>query len=126
MQKLLIATHNPAKVAELSKGIKHYLNNVEIISLKELHISDEPEEIGKTFIENSRLKAEYYGNLAKLPAIADDGGLTIDALNGEPGIQSKRWLGRDATDQELIDYTLQKMKHIPSNKRTAQFKIALT
>ncbi len=125
MRKLLIATHNQAKLDEIQKFLKHLLPHLEIVSLKDLAITDEPEETGKTFTENAKLKAEFYARLTGLPSIADDGGLLIDALHGEPGIHSSRWLGRPATAQELIDYCLLRMKDVPDDKRTARFETCL-
>jgi XTP/dITP diphosphohydrolase len=126
MNKLLIATHNPAKLMELKKVIKPLINrNLEIISLEDLHLNQEPEETGKTFKENALLKAKYFAVLSNLPTLADDGGLTIDSLNGEPGVKSKRWLGYDATDEELINYTLERLSDCPPSKRNAALEVCL-
>ena len=97
----------------------------ELLSLDDLHIMDDPEETGKTFLENARLKAEYFAKLTNLPTVADDGGIEIDALSGEPGIHSKRWLGRVATDDELVSNTLKRLNGVPFEKRTAHFRITL-
>lgn len=123
--KILIATHNPAKQSELQKWLRKAIAGIEVVTLDDLHITDDPEETGKTFAENAKLKAEYYAKKSRLPTIADDGGIEIDALNGEPGVISKRWLGHDATDQELIDYTLLRMKDVSPDKRTARFTVVL-
>ena len=129
MQKLLLATHNPAKKQELKEGFMAFFVETghapSLQTLDDLHITADPEETGKTFLENAQLKAEYFAKLSGLPTIADDGGIEIDALGGEPGIHSKRWLGRDATDQELIENTLLRLKDIPFEKRTAHFRIVL-
>jgi len=82
----------------------------------------EPIESGSTFEENARIKAQFYAGQTKIPTLADDGGLMIDALNGAPGVISRRWPGYEATDRELIDYALEKMKNIPKDERTAQLK----
>lgn len=84
-----------------------------------------PEENGATFEENAKLKAQFYGNKTGLPAIADDGGLAIEALQGEPGVKSRRWPGHEATDQELIDYALEKLRGVPLEKRTAKLETCL-
>ena len=124
--KLLIATHNPAKKQELWNGFAPLLiSKINLLFLDDLHITNEPEETGKTFEENARLKAEYFADISHLPTVADDGGIEIDALGGEPGVKSRRWLGYDASDKELIDYTLLRMKDIPKDKRTARFKVVL-
>jgi len=129
MKKLLLATHNPAKKQELKEGFSSLLDRagraLPLLFLDDLHITADPEETGKTFLENAKLKAEYFAKLSGLPTVADDGGIEIDALGGEPGIHSKRWLGRDATDQELIEHTLLRLKDIPLEKRTAHFRIVL-
>jgi len=126
IQKLLIATHNPAKKQELRFGFSSDLSSkVNLLFLDDLKIKNDPEETGKTFFDNAKLKAEYFSSLANLPTIADDGGIEIDILNGEPGVHSKRWLGRDATDSEMIQYTLERLDGIPIQKRTAKFTVCL-
>ncbi len=124
--KLLIATHNPAKKRELGEGFVSLIpSGVKFLSLDDLRIKNDPKETGKTFLENARLKAHYFAKLSNLPTVADDGGIEIDALAGKPGVHSKRWLGRDATDKEMIDYTMQQLRDIPVQKRTAQFTVCL-
>lgn len=126
MRQLLIATHNPAKKDELKNGLAPLLkSDIALMLLNDLNIDSEPEETGKTFSENARLKALYFSQISKLPTIADDGGITIDILNGEPGVHSKRWLGRDATDKELTEYTLNRLQGIPDEKRTCQLTLCL-
>jgi XTP/dITP diphosphohydrolase len=118
--KLLIATSNPGKLAE----IKLFLGKlpVEVVSLKDVGIAADADENGSTFRENAVIKARYYSQKSGLPTIADDGGFEIDALNGEPGVKSHRWIhgDREDTDEELITYTMEKMKKIPLYKRGAQ------
>lgn len=123
--KLLIATHNPAKKKEIGEWLGQEIPNVEIITLDYLQIKEDPDETGKTFEENAILKAAFYAEKSGLPSIADDGGLQIDALGGAPGVMSKRWLGRAAPDQELINHTLAMMKEVPPHKRTARFTLVL-
>lgn len=114
--KLLIASHNPAKIKEY----KRYLSelSLELVSLLDLNIKEEAPEDGKTFEENAINKAKFYQKLTGLSAIADDGGLIIDALNGAPGLKSRRWLGYRMTDEEMIQSIIEKMKDIPEGKRT--------
>jgi XTP/dITP diphosphohydrolase len=114
--KLLIASHNLAKVDEY----KRYLSDLplKLISLSDLNIKEEAPEDGETFEENAVKKAKFYQKLTGLPAIADDGGLMIDALNGAPGIKSRHWLGYRMTDEEMIQSVIEKMKDIPEGKRT--------
>ena len=123
--KLLIATHNPAKKRELGDGFSSLLHRVSLLSLDDLHIAADPEETGTTFEDNARLKAQYFANLTGIPTVADDGGIGIDMLDGKPGVHSKRWLGYDATDEEMIAYTLQQLSNIPPDRRGAQFTVCL-
>jgi XTP/dITP diphosphohydrolase len=91
MRTLLIATTNHGKLREI-RGILAELR-VELISLEAFPDIEEPEETGATFAENARLKALYYAAKTRLPAVADDSGLVIDALDGAPGVHSARWHG---------------------------------
>lgn len=123
--KLLIATTNPGKLAE----IKLFLGDVpiELLSLKDVGITTSVEETGKTFRENAILKATYYAKQSGLMTLADDGGFEIDALGGEPGIHSHRWVHKDreSADEELIAYTFDRMKDVPLTKRQAQLRLVL-
>ena len=126
MKHIVIATHNKAKIRDLMSGFRQLeKHGFTLHTLEELHITAEPEETGKTFEENSLLKAQYYAELCNMAAIADDGGLTIDALHGEPGVYSRRWTGAESTDEVLIAYTLKRMKGIPDENRTAQMQTCL-
>src|ERR1700692_468231 len=88
--KLVIATHNPGKLAEMRELLAPH--GVEAISAAELGLG-EPEETGDTFVANARIKAIAAAKAAQLPAFADDSGLVVDALDGAPGIYSARWAG---------------------------------
>ena len=117
MPSLLIATTNQAKFEEASfvLGSQFY-----ILGLKDFPEVRVVEETGTTFEENAILKAKGYFEQTKIPCIADDGGLMIDYLNGAPGVHSKRWLGREASDEELAAAVLEKMRGVPQEKRTAR------
>lgn len=125
MNKLLIATTNPGKLAE----IKRFLGDltIDLIGLQDIGITDVVEETGKTFEENAILKAKFYCHKSGLPTLADDGGLEIDALGGEPGVKSHRWIhgDREDADEELIEYTLEKLKGLPRAQRGAQLRAVL-
>ena len=125
MNKLLIATTNPGKLSE----IKRFLSDIPItlVSLKDVGIADAVEETGKTFEENAILKAKFYAEKSGLPTLADDGGFEIEALGGEPGVKSHRWIDpeKESSDDELIEYTIAKMKDIPEGKRNVQLRLVL-
>lgn len=124
MKKLLIATTNPGKLLEIKKCLADL--PLKLLSLTDLKINQKPSENCPTFLENAKHKAQFYGEISGLPTIADDGGLEIDILNGEPGVKSRRWIeGKDVTDEELISYTLQKLKGVPLEKRGAQLRTVL-
>ncbi|MBI3952536.1 MAG: non-canonical purine NTP pyrophosphatase [Candidatus Doudnabacteria bacterium] len=124
MRKLLIGTTNPGKFEEYKKLLTDFGFKFEFVSPKDLNI-EEPEETGKTFEENALLKAKYYYEQSKIPTLVDDGGFEIDALNGEPGIKSRRWLGRDASDEELIDEVYKRMESQENKKCRLNVFLAL-
>lgn len=125
MKKLLIATTNPGKLAEF----KEFLSDLplELVSLFDLSINQKPEETGDSFEENALLKAKFYQLVSGLPTLADDGGFEIDALGGEPGVQSHRWIDstRESSDEELIGFTMERLEGIPLEKRGAQLRLVL-
>ncbi len=124
MKKLLIATRNPAKVTEFKDFLKDL--PFKFVSLKDLKIEDDIEEDGKTYVENSQKKALFFAKIANLPTIADDGGIEISALNNEPGIKTRRWLGHHSTDEELINHMHKLSKTLPDNNRRARFVTIVT
>jgi XTP/dITP diphosphohydrolase len=119
--KLLIATNNPGKLAEY----RHLLDGLplEITSLGEEKLEFEPRETGSTFEENAVLKASAFARRSELPALADDSGLEIDALNGAPGVHSARY-GATQRDQDVQRYelVLHQMESVPWAERTARFR----
>lgn len=116
--QLLVATHNSSKLAEISK----FLVDIpyELVSLADLGIDYDVEEIGTTFEENAILKAKTYCKLSGLPTLGDDSGLEIEALNGEPGIYTKRYFG-PIDEHEKRKKLLEKMANVPVGKRGAKF-----
>jgi len=100
MNRLLIATTNPAKLAEYRLILRDLGIELELVSLADVGIVGSPEETGATFTENALIKARYYFECARIATLADDGGLEIDALGGEPGVRSHRWLGTGGDDSE--------------------------
>lgn len=121
-QKIVLATGNKGKVAELSQMLAPY--HYQIVPQTELGVTD-ADETGLTFIENAILKARHAALATGLPAIADDSGLAVDALGGAPGIYSARYAGEAATDATNITKLLIALKDIPAPQRTAQFHCVL-
>lgn len=124
MNSVLIATRNPGKFKEISSFLSDL--SLKLVSLTDLGIDDDIEEDGMDYYENSKKKAIFYSKLSGLPSIADDGGLEIDALGGKPGINSRRWLGHESTDPELIEHMKKVAKELPDHNRTAYFKTVIT
>src|ERR1700726_586035 len=123
--KLVIATHNPGKLAEMRELLAPH--GIEAISAGELGL-DEPEETGDTFGANARIKALAAAKSAQLPAFADDSGLVVDALNGAPGLLSARWAGptKDFTAaMTRIERLLQERGATTPEQRRAHFVSAL-
>jgi len=123
--KLVIATHNPGKLAEMRELLAPH--GVEAVSAGELGLG-EAEESGKTFEANARIKAVAAAQAAKLPAFADDSGLVVDALDGAPGIYSARWAGPNKNFNEAmarIERLLQERGATAPDKRKAHFVSAL-
>ena len=123
--RLVIATHNPGKLAEMRELLAPY--GIEAISAGELGLP-EPEETGATFEANARIKASAAANAAQLPAFADDSGLVVDALGGQPGIYSARWAGPSkdfAAAMKQIERLLQERGATEPAQRTAHFVSAL-
>jgi XTP/dITP diphosphohydrolase len=124
MPKLLLGTANKGKVGELREIFAGL--DVELVTPPEVGLGDmDPEETGATFVENARLKALAFAAASGLPTLADDSGLEIDALGGEPGVHSKRYAGPDATDAERIALVLRKLDGVPDANRTARFRCSM-
>lgn len=119
MRKLLVATHNRGKVREYRELLADL--PLEVTWLDELGITTEIEESGESFAENAVLKALGYAEMTGLWTWADDSGLEVDALNGEPGIFSARFGGR-SSDEERTAYLLQRLEATPPADRTARFR----
>ena len=123
MPKLLLATSNPGKIREyrfLLDGLGYQLT-----TLAEEGIAKIVTESGNNYEQNARLKAISYAKLSQLTALADDSGLEVDALNGEPGVKSARFAGEAATDAEKVSFLLAKLNGVPWEKRTAYFKCVI-
>ena len=121
--KLLIATRNRGKLQEYRRLLADM--PIEVTDLDELGIVEEVAETGDTFVENAIQKALTYARLSGLWTWADDSGLEVDALNGEPGVHSARFAGPDATEAERYRLLLQRMAHVPPGQRTARFRCVI-
>jgi XTP/dITP diphosphohydrolase len=123
--RLVIATHNPGKLAEMRELLAPY--GVAAVSAGELGLA-EPEETGTSFAENALIKAAAAAKAAELPAFADDSGLVVDALGGAPGIHSARWAGSDKNFRRAMGDIEEKLQHLGATSpaaRTAHFISAL-
>lgn len=123
MTRLLIATTNPAKFAEYRRLLSDFA--LTPVSLREFGIHQAPAEEGTSFAENALLKARFYFRLSGLATLADDGGLEADALGGEPGVRSHRWLGGRASDQDLVSEVIARMAKVADGQRGARLRNAL-
>lgn len=119
--KFILATHNPGKLREMSDILSHL--GVEVVSPADMGITVEVEETGTTFAENAMLKAKAICAAADLPAIADDSGLCVDALNGGPGVYSARYGGEGLDDKGRYTLLLQNMRG--QTTRAAHFACAI-
>ncbi|MFC1965663.1 RdgB/HAM1 family non-canonical purine NTP pyrophosphatase [Chloroflexota bacterium] len=122
--KLLLATNNQAKVREY----RSLLQNLpfELVTLAEQGISTVVAEVGESLEENARLKATLLAAESRLLALADDSGLEVDALDGEPGRLSARYAGEGASDKDRINYLLSKLNNVPWQRRSARFRCVIT
>jgi XTP/dITP diphosphohydrolase len=123
--KFIIATNNPQKLIELERILSPL--GINAVSPKDEGIClEDVEENGSTFMENSFIKADAACKKTGLPAIADDSGICVDALNGEPGIYSARFAGENATDIDKNNLILKRLENTPESDRGAHYTCAVT
>ncbi len=122
MQKIVLATGNKGKVKELSAMLAPL--NCDVVAQSEFKVNDVP-ETGTTFIENAIIKARHAAKITGLPAIADDSGIEVDYLQGQPGIYSARYAGENATDSDNVNKLLKALEGTASEQRTARFQCVL-
>ena len=120
--KVVLASGNKGKLKEFNQLLKPL--DIEVVPQSDFNVSS-VEETGLTFIENAILKARHASKISGLPAIADDSGLEVDALNGAPGIYSARFSGEDATDSKNNQKLLEDLQDTPDEARTARFQCVL-
>lgn len=121
-KKWVLATGNNGKVKEMSQLLNSF--SIEVLPQSHFNVS-EVAETGTTFVENAIIKARHAAKVTGLPAIADDSGLEVDFLNGQPGIYSSRYAGENATDQDNIDLLLKHLQDVDNAQRKARFQCVL-
>ena len=123
MPKLLLATNNQGKVSEY----RALLGDIpfELVSLADEGLNIKVDETESTMEANARLKASVTAKESRLPVLADDSGLEVDALGGEPGVRSARYAGDHASDSDRIKYLLSKLENVPWDLRTARFRCVI-
>ena len=121
IEKIVLASGNAGKIREIAEIFSGL--NAEIVAQSKLGL-ESPEETGSTFVENALLKARHAAEHSGLPAMADDSGIAVDALNGRPGVRSARYAGENATDEENLDLLLEELKAVPDSERGGGFHCA--
>lgn len=118
--RLVIATGNVGKVREFADALERL--GLELLGIADVGVTTMPEETGSSYEENALLKAAFVALRSGLPALADDSGLEVDALGGQPGVHSARFGGSGLSDGERIAYLLDQLKHVPQKGRSATFR----
>ena len=121
--RLLVATHSVHKLAELRALLR--LERGELVSLADLGIDDDPDETGRTFETNARIKARFGARWTGLPTLADDSGLEVDALDGGPGVRTRRYAGPSASDVDNNAKLLAALDGLPPERRGARYVCSL-
>ena len=127
MHRLVLATKNKGKIVEFERLLNQHAQLIKVLGLSDFPDMPDVTESGKTLSENAKLKAKSISIATNLPCLADDSGLFIDALAGDPGIYSARWAGYEGSDsgerdRMNIEKVLTQLKDVPVQKRGAQFK----
>lgn len=118
-EKIVLASNNAGKVREINQLLAS--EQIEVLPQRDFNIPDAVED-GLSFVENAIKKARHAASLSGLPAIADDSGIEVDALNGAPGIYSARFAGPEASDQANLQKLLERLADIPEERRSARFQ----
>ena len=121
MRKLVLATQNNGKIKEFERLLAEFVSDVQVLGLRDFPDMPDIAETGESFIENSLLKARGICEFTQLPTLADDSGLCIDYLNGDPGIYSARWSGVHGDGAANISKVLLQLGGVPQSERSAQF-----
>jgi XTP/dITP diphosphohydrolase len=125
MSKVLLASHNPKKLAEMRRILAEHMSDIEVLGLDDVPPYDEPAETEPTFEGNARLKADAALAATGLPSLADDSGICVEALNGMPGVLSARWSGTAKDDAANNRLLLAQLADVPDERRGAQFRCAV-
>jgi XTP/dITP diphosphohydrolase len=125
--QVFLASRNPKKLAEMQRILAEALpgSGIEVLGLDDVTPYDEPVEDESTFTGNALLKARAGLTATRLPSVADDSGLCVDALNGMPGVLSARWSGRPKSDQRNNELLLDQLHDVPDDRRAAHFACAV-
>lgn len=122
-QRLLIATNNAHKVKEFRRLLDGL--PIDLVTPHDIGLTLDVEETGETFEENARLKAHAFAEASGLPALADDSGIEVDALDGRPGVRSARYGGPSLDDPGRTQLLLAEMRDVPEGKRTCRYRVVL-
>ena len=122
MKQILFFSNNKNKLIEIKKIFNKF--NIKLLSLKDVSINNEPEEVGKTFEENAKIKSDYGFNKTGIPCFADDSGICIETLNWKPGVQSKRFLNDYKNNEACFKSIIQRIKK--NGKLNAYFKTSIS
>lgn len=126
MTRVVLASRNPHKIIEMQRILDAQQSGIELIGLGDLDVEvEEVPETGATFAENAVIKAQAVTDRTGLPAISDDSGIAVDALNGMPGVLSARWCGRHGADEENLQLVLAQVSDVPDERRGAAFVCAI-
>ncbi|MEI8066594.1 MAG: RdgB/HAM1 family non-canonical purine NTP pyrophosphatase [Actinomycetes bacterium] len=125
MRKVVLATRNAGKIKEFERLLADFASDIEVLGLNDFPDMPDVDETGSSFEENALLKAREVSAFAHLPALADDSGLCVDALGGDPGIYSARWSGGHGDDAANISKVLGQLSGIPASERGARFRCAV-
>jgi len=123
VRRLVVATRSEHKLEELRALLR--LPDLQLLGLADIGVEEEAVEDARTFRGNAILKARFYGELSGLPTLADDSGLEVDALGGQPGVRTKRYAGESATDAENNALLLAELGDLPPDRRTARYRCVL-
>jgi XTP/dITP diphosphohydrolase len=121
--RILVATHSSHKLGELRELLHAHAS---LVSLDDVGIEDEPVEDGESFAANARLKARFHARLTGLPTLADDSGIEVDALDGGPGVRTRRFAGETATDADNNAKLLRVLAGLPPERRGARYVCVLS